>query len=272
MDDPRDELAAPARERIPWTTIATALLLGLAVAVRSLEPAPPSFPEDAPGSTGRIREPMQLLGAGARIRIAELGAGVAPEHRRLWESAFPALFALEGCPRLQEWLETGEGQRVEQLIDALRRDSPQAALGGLALIFQLARVTDWDPGLRGHAQHAERLAWLLQEWLRIWAERSAASPLLHEPAVAAVLLYGRSMRASYRAPAFQRNRLAADRARAFVDELMLADGGRRSDFGEVFQARFPLAYARVFTDDDFLLAFEQEAAAWLPNVTGACPP
>ncbi len=263
---------SPGRGRIRASMGATLLLLGVAVGVRALEPAPMTLPEDTYSEFPLIPEPMQFLGRGSRNRVAELGQWVSPERRLLWLRTYPIVYELNDCPGLRDWLDTPAGQRTEQLIDKLRLSSPEEALAALALVFQMARATTWDPGFLGRAEHAERLAGLLQEWLRVWAEPSAASPILHEPAMSAALLYGLVMRMAYAAPALGRNREAHERARRFVADLLVTRGTHRTEFGEAFYARFPLAFVRSMAEADFLLSFEQEAIALFPDLNGECPP
>jgi hypothetical protein len=251
---------------------ALALALALAaVAVRGVRPAPVALPEDVVDETPRFPEPMQLLLPGARQRASELDAWVRPELRARFRAARTTLYALAGCPPLLEWLASPDGQHLERLLAELRAGSREEALAALALVVELARATEWDPGLISRdPAPAERLGALLQDWLRVWGERAAADPTLSEPALAAALLYARAMRTAWNAPAFGRHEPAADRARAFLGALTGSAGGRRSAFGEAFQARHGRATASLSVEGDALLAWEREAAVVFPGVEGDC--
>ena len=231
MNESPEIATSPGRGRIRVSIGASVLLLGVAVAVRAVEPQPYALPEDVSSEFPLIPEPMQFLGKGSRNRVAELGQWVNPERRLQWLRTYPIIYELAECQGLQAWIDTPPGQRTEQLIETLRLSSPEEALAALALIFQLARATSWDPGFLGRSEHAERLAGLLQEWLRVWAEPSASSPILHEPAMSAALIYGRAMRMAYEAPALGRNREAYERARRFVAALLVTRGSHRTKCG-----------------------------------------
>lgn len=248
----------------------TGLLLALSVWVRGIEVAAPPPPEDRPVDEPHIEEPMQLVAPGARHRREELEAFVSEAHRAAWRESAAVVFSLEGCPWLRPWLEGPEGQRCEQLLERLRAGTRDDALAALALVFELARSTRWRPSW-GHAEHAERLGGLLQEWLRAWAERSADDPVLHQPAMAAALFYGSVMRKAWNAPTFGYNRSSLERARAFLAELVGA-GSERARFGRALQARYPRAFA-AFDDDEpaaVLRAFSEESALLFPTAEGDC--
>lgn len=250
---------------------ATVVLLALSVWVRGIELAAPPPPEDLPADEPRIEEPMQLVAGGARHRRDELAAFVSAELQAAWRESAAVVFSLEGCPWLRPWLESPEGQRCEQLLERLRAGTRDDALAGLALLFELARSARWQPSW-GHAEHAERLGGLLQEWLRAWAERSADDPVLHQPAMAAALLYGQVMRAAWNAPAFGYNRSSLERGRAFLVELVGADGAERTRFGRALQARHPRVCA-AFDDDEpvaVLRAFSEECRLLFPALDGEC--
>ena len=249
---------------------ATGLLAVAAVVVRGLRAAPVAAPEDVVEATPRIAEPMQLLQRGAKLRAAELDAWIRPELRPRFRATRARLFALEGCPPLPEWLATADGQQLERLLSELRQGPREEALAALALLFELARATEWAPGLLSRdPAPAERLGALLQDWLRVWGERAATDPTLCEPALAASLVYARAMRSAWNAPAFGHHEPAADRARSFLATLTGAAGGHRA-FGEAFQARHGRAAASLSSDGDALLAWEREAAILFPDVAGAC--
>lgn len=246
----------------------TLLLLVAGIAVRGIEAERALTPEER-GEAPSVSEPMQLLGAGAQLRVAELDALVAEERRGEWVELRRALFELDGCPALVGWLDGPEGQRLERLHGELARGTSEEGLAALVLVFELARATEWSPGFFGRAQHAERLGALLAEWLRTRADASVDDPLLHDPATAATVLYARVMRSAYRAPMVGRNDAAHERARRFFDELCGLPGGR-SRFGRALQARFARATGMLAEDGDFLAGFEDEAAVLFPAITGSC--
>lgn len=250
--------------------IASLALLVLAVVVRGFQPAPQTLPEDQPGDEERIREPMQFLSRGAALRVRELDAWVSKDLSVSWRAQRGRLFALDDCPSLMVWLDGEEGQRLERLLARLRAGSREDALGALAMIFQLARATEWDTGLLGGSHHAERLARLLQDWLRNWAERSAEDAVLHEPALAAALLYGRAMRIAYEAPVVGRNRPAYERARNFLQDLCGTGTRQRSAFGESLRTSHPRALSVLESDDDFLRGFRGECIVLFPGLDGDC--
>lgn len=246
------------------------LLFAAALAVRGVPAERVRLPEDAPVEKPRIAEPMQLLARGASLRAAELDRLVRPELQPTFAASRGLVFALRDCPLLVEWLQSAEGQRTERLLTDLRNGSPEEALAALTLVFQLARATDWKPGLTAHAEHAERLGGLLQDWLRVWGERSAKDPLLVEPALGATLLYARAMRAAWRAPVVGYNEAPYARARDFLMQSTGLATPKRTALGEALQARFARAAVRLASDKDVLLGLEEECAALFPDLEGEC--
>ena len=110
----------------------------------------------------------------------------------------------------------------------------QALQAGIQLGIGLAAiVVQHDP---------ERLATLLQDWLRKWAEPAARDELLSAPALAAALVYSKVMRAAYEAPAITRDGAVAERARTFLEGLTGAGGPRLTAFGEALEGRYPDAF------------------------------
>jgi len=259
-------------ERAVVRTLVAAILalLAGALAVRGIPSRVPPAPEDRPEVDLPIRQPMQFLGPGARLRIQELTPLIGEARATDWKKAHRLPFEVRDCPKLLEWIAGPDGQRLEALAGDLRRGTRDEALAGLTLVFQVARATRWDPGFLGHGEHAERLGGLLQEWLRAWGERSASDPLLHEPAQAALLLYGRAMRAAYKAPLLRRAPAPYERARGFLDRLLGGRGGPATAFGESFAARRPRAWTTFLERDDFLLGFEEEARLAMPDLDGEC--
>ena len=247
---------------------ATLVLLLVAVAVRGIEAPRPLPPEER--DTPALVEPLQLLSAGSRARFQQFDVLVRDDLRGPFWKAANAVFELGGCPDLGAWLATPAGLEVEQMIARLRRGSSEEALAGLALIFQIARATEWEAGVFGGARDAERLGRLLSGWLRARGDGCAGDALLHEPALFAVVLYGRAMRKSYDAPLVGREDSALARARGFMAELAGAPEGRRTAFGKALQARFARATGMLADEKDPLRGFEDEARVLLPDLDGDC--
>jgi hypothetical protein len=248
------------------------LLCVAAVAVRAIPAPRVPDPRDVVEAGPRIAEPLQLLGRGAAARAPELDAWVAAERRSRFKAAREVVFRLEGCPDTGAWLDTAEGQRCERLVGELRTGTREEALAALALLFRLARCTDWKPGLLDHAPEAdaERLAGLFADWLRAWGERGARDPLLSDPARAAALAYGLLMRTAQEAPVIGTNAAATERGQRVLEELVGLDAGRRTALGEVLQARHPAAVRRLAGDADRLRGFADEARTLFPDLTGDC--
>ncbi len=248
----------------------TVLLLGLGLWVRGITAEKPLPPAERPDVVLSINEPMQFLTAGAHLRIDEADEVIAESSLGEWRSVRDAVFGIEGCPNFSEWIATEEGQACERLLAKLRRGTPEEALAGLALVFELARRTDWETGAFAGSQNAEQLANHLAEWLRLRGNASVEDPTLHEPAMAAMVLYARAMRMAYRAPIFGVKDSALERARDFVRELTGAPDGRLTGLGVALQSRFARAMGRVSDADDPLLGFEEDAQVLFPNLDGAC--
>src|SRR5262249_6726997 len=143
-------------------------LFATAIGVRAIRPASAVRPEDAPEARVGIQKPMQFLGRGAGLRVAELDEWIAPQRRPLFSAARKVMFDIEDCPALMDWIDASDGQKVERLLTDLRGGSREEAFAGLVLTFRIARGMRWSPGFLGRTQHAERLGGLLQEWLRVW--------------------------------------------------------------------------------------------------------
>jgi hypothetical protein len=253
------------------TLIAVAVVLSIAaVAVRGIAAERVPLPKDVVEETPRIAEPMQLLARGAKLRAAELDAWIAPARRPRFQAARETLFHLADCPKLLEWIDGVEGQRIERLLAELRNGTREEALGALALLLQLARATEWQPGLLARSEHAERLGGLFQDWLRVWGERGARDPTLSDPVLAASLVYARAMRSAWNAPVVGHNEPPYARARTFLGELSGIPLGKRTAFGEALQSRYAHAAAKLLADGDFLFVWEQEAGVLFPDVTGEC--
>ncbi len=246
------------------------LLLAGAVGVRGIPPTRPPAPVDGPVDPS-VAEPMQLLLRGGERRLEDLAGFVAPERLVAWSASARVPFELTGCPRTADWLQTEPGQRVERLVESLRRGSPEEALAALALVVQIARSTSWDPGFFGGPEHAERVGGLLEEWLRVWAQPAAADPTLYEPALAAALLYGRAMRVAYESKTVGRHAATYERAKAFLQTATGAGASRRTAFGEALATRYPRAFELLSSNGDFLLGCEEEARVLWPRLRGSCP-
>lgn len=278
----RGRIAAPVpplRSKPRWliqTLVAlSCVLFAAALAVRMLTPGPARRAEDRElGSGPQVMEPMQFLSRGARLRVAELDLHVRPELQAEWNAVRSQLFALRGCPRTIDWLDGAEGQRCERLLQALRGGNRAEALAGLTLIFQVARASAWTAGLRGDARSAERLGGLLQEWLRTEGIAGTEDPVLSQPTLAAVLLYGRVMRVAWRAPVLGHVEAAQLRARQFLGELCGVTG-RRTAIGLALELRFARAM-QCFAgqgaagQDDVLLGFDEECELLFPGLRGGC--
>jgi hypothetical protein len=257
----------------PAATRAVMALAGLlfvfALLVRGARPAALVRPEDAPVDEPRIAQPLQLLARGAALRVTELDRWVTPERLAEWKAVRGSVFGLADCPSTMDWLDGAEGQRFERCVSALRGGTREDALAALVLVFQLARATDWKPGMLGHTQHAERLGALLEGWLRSWSARSAKDALLVEPALSAALLYGRAMRLAWRAPVLGYNAAPYERARALLSEIA-GESSQRSEFGQALASRHPEAARGLGSEADMLLGLEEECAVLYPKLVGDC--
>lgn len=248
------------------------ILIAAAVAVRIL-PAPRVISAEEVKQEGpRIVEPMQLLGRGAALRAAELDEWIAEERRPIFRAARGQVFSIRGCPEAVAWLDGVEGQRVERLLGELRHGTREEALAALALVFQLARSTEWDPGVLASIPEANaaRLAGLAGDWLRAWGERGARDPLLAEPARAAALLYGRLMYTAQHSRVIGTNTAAYERGLKTLSELVGLDSGRRTALGESLQSRHPEAMRKLVLDSDRLRGFDAEARTAFPDLDGEC--
>jgi hypothetical protein len=247
----------------------TGLLLAAAVHVRGLRGALPELPEDRARASDALAEPLQFLGRGAHLRLEELTPRIGLELAPAWAAGHRIPFDVAGCPRLLDWLTTAEGQAFEQLVADLRRGSRDEALAALTLVFAAARTTEWAPGMRG-SKNAERLAALLQDWLRKWAEPAAKDELLAEPALGAALVYASIMRTAYEAPVITRDGAIAARARTFLETLTGASEPRLSAFGEALEARYPDAFDTFRRRADLLEGLAREAFVLFPELDGEC--
>lgn len=245
-----------------------ALLLAGALAVRSLPPRAAGPPEAAPDQP-TVLEPLQLLRAGGEPRIGELDALIDLERRDEFVTARLDLLELSGCPAVSEWLRTRKGLALERALSSLQRGSRVEALAASALLFQLARSTSWRPGVFGDSGGAERLGGLWQRWIEDWGERGARDDLLHEPALLAVLAYGRVMHAASEGNLFRASPASRERARGFLRRAAGAQGERRTALGLALAARYPEALAALERDGD-LSGLAREADLLLAGLDGEC--
>jgi len=259
------------RAFVPVTAALVGALLAAAVAVRGIHGERPIAPADRPQQPDELREPMQFLGRGARMRVAELGPRISAENATIWKAAYRAPFDLDGCPRTAEWLVTPQGQRFERLLGDLRRGTREEAFAALVLVFELARRSEWKAGLLGRTGDAERLASFVQDWLRAWSERAMDDALLAEPAMAAALMYGRWMKLVARPRPIGEDEEAAQRALAFLGTLLIDDSGGSTKLARSLRARHPAAMSAFDDRRDVLEAFSGVAGQLCPDLTGECP-
>jgi len=253
---------------------AACALFAVAIGVRGMPPKKSVAPQDVVEEGPRIVEPMQFLGPGAKLRVGELDSWVAPERRARFKALRELLFHLDGCPALLTWTASMDGQRLERMIGELRGGTREEALASLTLLYQLARATEWKPGVMTTTPQAsaERLGGLFQDWLRTWGERGASDPLLSEPAVATTLVYGRVMYVAHDAPVIGKLQAPLERARTFLSELLQSGQSRRSALGELVQSRHGSALARFVSKDDPLGGFSSDAMTMFPDLKGNCSP
>jgi hypothetical protein len=262
----------PPSNALRVALVAALVLFATAVLVRGIPPSASRAPEDVVEDGPRIAEPMQFLGAGAKLRAGELDAWIAEGRRARFKALRELLFHLEDCPDLVEWLDSRDGQSLERMIAELRAGKREEAFASLALVYQLARATEWKPGImtRTPQAQAERLGGMLQEWLRVWGERAAKDNLLSEPAVATVALYGLVMRTAENAPVIGSSSASLQRAKTFLTELLGLATTRRTALGELVQARHVAAMARFQKDSDPLSGFATDARTLFPDMNGEC--
>lgn len=256
--------------RVTSTALAAVLVFVGAFTVRGLDGEAPVAPADRERGPDELKAPMQFLGQSASLRVAELAPRVRESLQAEWRVVQPSIARLAGCPPSAAWLSSAPGQRFERLFAELRRGSRDEALVALHLIFELARRSEWDPGLLARTQHADKLAGLFQEWLRAWGERGADDTLLGEPAVAATIAYGALMRRVSQPLPLGGNDEALERARSFLHGLLQDAQGQSTRLGNALRARHPRALERFAAKrgvlDGFAEAFEQ---AW-PELDGEC--
>ncbi len=247
----------------------TVALLAGALWVRAWEPAR-TFGPAADDAALSLPSPMQFLQRGGTLRLEELDEYVAESRRARWVRARDVVTNLQGCPRLGAWLDTASGLEFEQLSAELTRGNSEEALASLALLTTLARRTTWEPGFMGGGSDAGRLGGLYAAWLFERADASLEDPLLYEPALSAVVLYGRAMRTAYQAPTFGRDDAAYERARSTLERVVGITERGRTDFGAALQARYGRAVSLLESSDDLLVGFHEEAKVLFRDLDGEC--
>ena len=261
-----------SRSTATWTALSVALATGLlliAVGVRALEGAPVTRPDVDPEVAPVIEEAAQFLSPGARLRLSEIDAVVAKDLAAKWQAASSAVFTLEGCPKLLDWMHSEAGLNFELTLRELRSSGEVEALASLTLIFQLARVAEWDPGFLARSEHAEKLADLLEPWLLAWGERGAEDSLLFEPVLRATLFYGKVMHTAYAAPLVGKNDSAVSRAQQSLNRLVGLPGSR-TNLGRVLQQHHPRAVEILETDEDCCNGLKDDCETAFPDLDGEC--
>lgn len=258
------------RGSLPFALVASlaAALFLTAILLRGLE-APVRVAPEQRDERPTIASPMQLLGVSGSRRSGELAALLPENLREPWQRVQTGLAAQQACPKTIEWLATPRGQELERTLAELERGDAAQGLAAAMLLVDLARRTQWEPGMFLGAEHSERVGDLLQAWLARFAEKSADDVTLHEPALAVFLLYGRVMREAYDAPTFGRSEAPYERARTFVRALCGTVAKSQTDFGRALQARHPRAFLGL-TEDDFLAGCDEEGRLLFPEIDGAC--
>jgi hypothetical protein len=252
------------------TVVLTVVALLAAFAVRGVKGKGPLAPADREREAAALREPMQFLGRSAAQRVAELDDRVDPTRRAEWKVVRRTVFELRDCPDTAAWIDSTDGQRFERALDDLRRGSRDEALAALALIVELARRSDWEPGLLARTADAERLATLLQEWLRTWGERAADDATLAEPGVAALMLYGRAMRRASKPLPLVTIDAAYERGRAFLASLLSDAQGQPTALSRAARARHPTAIDGLASKGDALAGFDAAAEQLFAGLDGEC--
>jgi len=255
---------------VPFALVASvaAALFVAAILLRGLE-APVRVAPEQREERPTIASPMQLLGVSGSRRSAELAALLPEALRGPWQRVQTGLAAQQACPKTIEWLATPRGQELERTLAELGRGDAPQGLAAAMLLVDLARRTQWEPGMFLGAEHSERIGDLMQAWLARFAEKSADDVTLHEPALAVFLLYGRVMREAYDAPTFGRSQAPFERARSFVRGLCGTVAKSQTDFGRALQTRHPRAYLGLL-EDDFLAGCDEEARLLFPDIDGDC--
>jgi hypothetical protein len=245
----------------------TAVLFVAAIFLRGIE-APRRVAPEQRAERAVLALPLQFLGPSGAKRSGELKALLPEALREPWTRSTTGL-KLSTCPKTLEWLATPVGQQLERTLAELQRGDSAQGLAALVVVVELARNTKWAPNMFLGPEHAERVGQLLQTWLQQFAEKSSDDPTLHEPALAAALLYARVMRAAYDAPALGRNRAPYERAKSFTRGLCGLEAKTQTQFGRALKERHPRAFKSLI-EDDFLAGGDEEARLAFPDVAGDC--
>lgn len=245
------------------------VLLVLSVWSRGLEGQPVSRPDVDPEVPPAIEEAAQFLSPGAYLRLKELDEALEAELQTTWQASSGAVFTLDGCPPLLDWMHGQAGLEFETTLRELRGGGEVEALAALTLIFQLARTAEWDPGFLSHTEHVEKLASLLEPWLLTWAERGIEDPLLFEPTTRAALLYGKTMHVAYDAPLVGRNESVLLRAKQSMSSLIGAPGAR-TKLGRALQEHHSRAIEILESEEACCRGFAEDCEALFPDLDGEC--
>jgi hypothetical protein len=245
-----------------------ALLVG-ALGVRAIEGQRPLAPQDRPKAERELREPMQLLGRSASLRVAELDALVSESQRQAWTTARRRVFELQGCPKLADWLDGPEGQSLERTLADLRRGSREEALAALTLTAELARRTEWTQGLLRKNPGAERLSRLFADWLRAWAGRAPTDSLLSEPAIAATALYARATTVAGKR-LLSRDDTLDEAATAFLAQQLRDAQGQPTALARAISAAHPAALTGFDERERALAGLDAVAERLFPGLDGEC--
>ena len=232
--------------------------------------APPRIAPELRSERPVLASPLQFLGPSGLKRVAELAALLPEALREPWTRSTAGLHAQSECPNTLEWLATPRGQEFERVLGELERGDSTQGLAALTLLVDLARHTKWAPSVFLGPEHCERLGDLLQAWLARFAEKSSDDVTLHEPALAASLLYARTMRAAYRSPTFGRSEAPYARARTFMRDVCGLQAKSPTEFGFALKQRYPRAFMGLLDADDFFAGADEDARLAFPDIDGAC--
>ena len=249
---------------------AAALLLAGALALRALPAARWTAPELAAGGAPQLAQPVQMLSSRAGERADELAVLMRQEPAAEYLAAWRSL--PEDCPQASEWLGTSAGQAATRTIARLQGGDDAEALGALALVVALVRRTEWEPDGLGASRSldAERLAELLASWIAARGETGAQAPLLGEPAVAALLVWGRLMHEVEHAPFVLRDRGAATRAQARMDAWLAAADGRRTRLAAALGERHPELRDALLARRLTTALLDAASRRFAPELDGEC--
>lgn len=248
---------------------ATIVLFVAALGVRAIPGDAPTRAEDRPREVDELREPMQLLGRSAALRIAELDPRISEPQRSAWLATRRRVFELQGCPKAAEWLDSPDGQAFERHVGELRRGTREDALAALALSVELARRTEWTSGLLRRNPDAERIASLLADWLRTWAGRAPDDTLLGAPTQAATALYAHVMQIAGKR-LLGRDEALDESAVAFLSQHLRDPRGQPTALARGLDAAHPAALRDFGARKDSLAGLDGLARQLFPGLDGEC--